>query len=92
MGKRVTPSDMPATSLILDSVNLGKLIKARRTAMNMKLTDCAALCGVGINTLSRIENGNPNSTLGATFSILKGLAIKLSHAEYAINFSDDDWV
>lgn len=29
MGKQVTPSDMPATSLVLDSVNLGKLIKAR---------------------------------------------------------------
>ena len=67
MGKQVVQSNMPDTSLILDSVNLGKLIKAKRTAMKMKLADCASLCDVGINTLSRIENGNPNSTLGATF-------------------------
>jgi transcriptional regulator with XRE-family HTH domain len=67
MGKQITKSDMPETNVIL-----GKLIKAKRTAMKMKLADCASLCNVGINTLSRIENGNPNSTLGATFSILNG--------------------
>jgi transcriptional regulator with XRE-family HTH domain len=47
---------------------------------------------VGINTLSRIENGNPNSTLGATFSILKGLGIKLSYLGVSVDSSDDDWV
>jgi transcriptional regulator with XRE-family HTH domain len=92
MSKQVTPSGMPETNSILDSVNLGKLIKAKRTAMKMKLADCASLCNVGINTLSRIENGNPNSTLGATFSILKGLGIKLSYMESAIGLSEDEWV
>jgi transcriptional regulator with XRE-family HTH domain len=92
MGKQVTKSDMPETNVILDSINLGKLIKAKRTAMKMKLADCASLCNVGINTLSRIENGNPNSTLGATFSILKGLGIKLSYLRTSVDSSDDDWV
>jgi hypothetical protein len=63
MSKQVTKSDMPETNVILDPVNLGKLIKAKRTAIKMKLADCASLCNVGINTLSRIENGNSNSTL-----------------------------
>jgi hypothetical protein len=63
MSKQVTKSDMPETNVILDPVNLGKLIKAKRTAIKMKLADCASLCNVGINTLSRIENGNFNSTL-----------------------------
>lgn len=92
MSKQVTQSDMPETNVILDSVNLGKLIKAKRTAMKMKLADCASLCNVGINTLSRIENGNLNSTLGATFSILKGLGIKLSHLESTRDILDDEWV
>jgi DNA-binding transcriptional regulator YiaG len=61
MGKQVTPSDLPAMSLMLDSANMGKLIKAKRTAMKMKLANCAALYNVGINTLSRIENGNPTA-------------------------------
>lgn len=92
MGKQVTPSDMPATNVMLDAANLGKLIKAKRTAMKMKLADCSALCEVGINTLSRIENGNPNSTLGATFAILKGLGIKLSYVASSVSKSDDEWV
>ncbi|MFT4995452.1 MAG: transcriptional regulator with XRE-family HTH domain [Paraglaciecola sp.] len=92
MAKQVTQTDMPETSSILDSANLGKLIKAKRTAMKMKLTDCASLCDVGINTLSRIENGNPNSTLGATFSILKGLGITLCYVDSAVESPDDEWV
>lgn len=92
MGKQVTQSAMPETNLILDPANLGKLIKAKRTAMKMNLADCASLCNVGINTLSRIENGNPNSTLGATFSILRGLCIKLSYLGVSVDSPDDDWV
>jgi len=30
---------------------------SKRTAMGIKLADCAALCGISINNLSRIENG-----------------------------------
>jgi predicted transcriptional regulator len=58
MANRVTVSDMPNSAYIKDAEVLGKLIKAKRTKLNMKLADCAALCGVGINTLSRIENGS----------------------------------
>ena len=92
MSKQFTQSNLPASNAILDPVNLGKLIKANCTPMKMTLADCASLCKVGINTLSRIENGNPNSTLGATFSILKGLGIKLSYAESSVSLSDDEWV
>ena len=56
----------------------GQLIKAKRTKLSIKLADCAALCGIGINTLSRIENGNANCTLAAMFSVLNGLGIKLT--------------
>lgn len=81
MANKVIPTEMPRESLITDPVLLGALIKAKRTGIRMKLSDCAALCGIGINTLSRIENGNPNSTLGAVFSVLNGLGIKLSTLE-----------
>ncbi|MGK0305437.1 MAG: transcriptional regulator with XRE-family HTH domain [Gammaproteobacteria bacterium] len=83
---------MPETNIILDSVNLGKLIKAKLTAMKMILADCASLCNASFNTLSRIETGNPNSSLGATFSILKELGIKLSYLGVSVDSSDDDWV
>jgi hypothetical protein len=54
------------------------------------------LCGIGINTLSRIENGNANCTLAAVFSVLSGLGIKLTSKELAgpaiISTLDDEWV
>ena len=93
MGKQVTRSEMPNTSHIFDPETLGKLVKAKRTAMKMRQADCASLCGVGVNTLFRIESGNPNSTLGATFSVLRGLGIKLTTSEKLSSLSSDEgWV
>jgi len=53
--------------------------------MGIKLADCAALCGISINTLSRIENGQINSTLSAIFSVLNGLGIKLTSKELSVS-------
>ncbi|WP_435275242.1 helix-turn-helix domain-containing protein [Psychrobium sp. nBUS_13] len=73
MANRVKVSDMPSAAFIEDAEVLGKLVKAKRTQLNMRLADCAALCGVGINTLSRIENGNANCTLSdCIFSVTRG--------------------
>lgn len=83
MAKKVTVSDMPDSVFIDNAAILGQLIKAKRTELGIKLADCAALCGVGINTLSRIENGNANCTLAAVFSVLNGLGIKLTSKELA---------
>lgn len=95
MAKKVTASDMPSTDFI-DSVEiLGQLIKAKRTELGIKLADCAALCGIGINTLSRIENGNANCTLAAVFSVLNGLGIKLTSKALTVaahSSSDEEWV
>jgi transcriptional regulator with XRE-family HTH domain len=96
MAKQVVPTKQPENAVLTDAATLGVLIRARRTALKMKLEDCAALCGIGINTLSRIENGNPNCTLGATFAVLKGLGIQLTDisnsSDTLINAVDEDWV
>jgi len=96
MANRVKVSDMPSSAHIEDAEVLGELIKAKRTKLNMKLADCAALCGVGINTLSRIENGNANCTLSAVFSVLQGLGIKLTTKELltpnANTIADNEWI
>lgn len=101
MAKKVTPSEMPQAQFIENAQVLGQLIKAKRTATGMKLADCAALCNVGINTLSRIENGNDNGTLAAVFSVLRGLGIKLTSPSLSPPYceqrddssaSDNEWV
>ncbi len=51
-------SKMPTAAFIGDVKVLGELIKAKRTEMGIELADYAALCGAGINTLSRLENGD----------------------------------
>jgi transcriptional regulator with XRE-family HTH domain len=94
MAKRVIVANLPRSEFIDNAEILGQLIKAKRTELGIKLADCAALCGVGINTLSRIENGNANCTLAAVFSVLKGLGIKLTSKELSPSMSshDDEWV
>ncbi|MCM2680972.1 helix-turn-helix domain-containing protein [Echinimonas agarilytica] len=101
MAKKVTTSQMPQTQFIENANVLGQLIKAKRTATGMKLADCAALCNVGINTLSRIENGNDNCTLATAFAVLHGLGIKLSSPSLSptslekrdgSSVCDDEWV
>ncbi|PCI61590.1 MAG: transcriptional regulator [Gammaproteobacteria bacterium] len=93
MVNKVKASKMPTSLFIDDAKTLGELIKAKRTGMGMKLADCAALCGISINTLSRIENGQVNSTLSAIFSVLNGLGIKLTSKELSASetFSSTDY-
>ncbi|MCF7519398.1 helix-turn-helix domain-containing protein [Pseudoalteromonas sp. L21] len=96
MAKKVTASKMPSSAYIDSAEVLGQLIKAKRTELGLKLADCAALCGIGINTLSRIENGNSNCTLSAVFSVLNGLGIKLNTKELTplekVSSPHDEWV
>ena len=84
MAKKVKISKMPNIAFIENAQVLGQVIKAKRTELGIKLADCAALCGIGINTLSRIENGNANCTLSAVFSVLSGLGIKLTSKELVL--------
>mgnify|MGYP000330181905 CR=1 FL=1 len=58
MAKNVAVAKMPSSDYVKNARVLGKLIKAKRTALGLKLVDCAALCGIGINTLSRIVSSN----------------------------------
>ena len=96
MAKKVKPSKMPSALFIINPEILGQLIRARRTGLGIRLIDCAALCGVGINTLSRIENGNANCTWSAVFSVLNGLGLQLSARELqdsaAISSAENGWV
>lgn len=96
MAKKVTASKMPSSAYIDSAEVLGQLIKAKRTELGLKLADCASLSGIGINTLSRIENGNSNCTLSAVFSVLNGLGIKLTTKELIpsekVSSPHDEWV
>jgi len=48
MAKQVIPTEMPSESLMTEPKVLGAVIKAKRTVIRVKLSDCATLCGIGL--------------------------------------------
>ena len=56
---------------------LGTIIKERRKALSITQRELAALAGIGINTLTKIERGEANPSLKAVISILDTLGLKM---------------
>ena len=52
---------------------LGSIIKERRKSLSITQRELAALAGVGINTLTKIERGEANPSLKVIFNILNTL-------------------
>jgi y4mF family transcriptional regulator len=59
---------------------IGQAIKERRGVLNITQRELAEIAGVGINTLTKIERGEANPSLGVLGRILDalGLEIKIS--------------
>jgi transcriptional regulator with XRE-family HTH domain len=59
---------------------IGEAIKERRGILNITQRELAEIAGVGINTLTKIERGEANPSLGVLGRILDalGLEIKIS--------------
>lgn len=57
---------------------IGALIKARRIKEGVNLEDLAALTGVGINTLSRLERGVGNTRLNVLLTVTNALGLRLT--------------
>lgn len=59
---------------------IGAVIRARRVREKMTLEEMAALTGIGINTLSRLERGVGNTQLGVLLKVLDALGLEMSLA------------
>lgn len=57
---------------------IGASIKARRIKEGVSLEDLAALTGVGINTLSRLERGVGNTRLNVLLTVTNALGLRLT--------------
>ena len=57
---------------------IGALIKERRIKERVSLEDLAALTGVGINTLSRLERGVGNTRLNVLLTVTNALGLRLT--------------
>lgn len=56
---------------------LGNIIKERRKALSITQKELAALAGIGINTLTKIERGEANPSLKVVMSILNTLGLEI---------------
>lgn len=56
---------------------LGKIIKERRKSLAITQRQFAALAGIGVNTLTKIERGEANPTLDVVQRILTTLGLEM---------------
>lgn len=72
---------MPANnhSTTLSSIkDLGTAIRSARKAMQLRQSEAAMLCGVGVRFLSDLENGKDTVRLGTALKVVSGLGLALS--------------
>lgn len=58
--------------------NIGQQIKERRKSLKVTQRQLAELAGIGINTLTKIERGEANPSLGILNKILDTLGLELT--------------
>jgi y4mF family transcriptional regulator len=56
---------------------IGQAIKERRGVLNITQRELAEIAGVGINTLTKIERGEANPSLGVLGRILDALGLEI---------------
>jgi len=66
-------SETPIRTLI----ELGRAIRLKRKAAGLRIDDAAALCGVSVDLLSRLENGKSGVATDRVLKVLDGLGIAL---------------
>ena len=62
---------------MVKSAEIGAVIRARRLKERVTLEDMAALTGIGINTLSRLERGVGNTQLNVLLRVLDALGLEV---------------
>lgn len=57
--------------------DLGRLVRAQRRASGLRIDDAAALCGVSVDLLSRLENGHSGVSSERLLKVLDGLGLAM---------------
>lgn len=64
---------------------IGNTIRERRKMLSITQRELAALSGVGINTLTKIERGEANPSLKVVMNILDTLGLELDVKVKTVN-------
>ncbi|MRW84441.1 helix-turn-helix domain-containing protein [Pseudoduganella sp. FT26W] len=71
-----TPS-LPAVQLVTHTADIGHQIRAHRKKQGLRIDDAAALNGVSVDLLSRLENGAGGVRTDKLLAVLDGLGLTL---------------
>lgn len=71
------PTSLPTPQRITSAAKLGPTVRARRRAQRLRIDDAAALSGVSVDMLSRLENGKGAVRLDKRLAVLDGLGLAL---------------
>ena len=72
---RTTPQ--PTEPHVTSLAALGRLIRAQRVASGLRIDDAAALCGVSVDLLSRLENGRSGVSTDRLLRVLDALGLAM---------------
>lgn len=62
---------------ISSAADVGPTVRTRRREQSLRIDDAAALSGVSVDLLSRLENGKGSVRLDKLLSVLDGLGLAL---------------
>ncbi|EDY86139.1 Helix-turn-helix domain protein [gamma proteobacterium HTCC5015] len=97
LGRVVKSTEMPDLCQDFSSVQLGKAITAKRTGMQLKLTDVASTLSISKPTLVKIEKGDPRVTFSNLLKVMEYLGLSFQLIADDIlppspsSGADDDW-
>ena len=60
---------------VLSLEDLGRRIREKRKASRLRIDDAAALCGVSVDLLSRLENGKSGVATDRVLKVLDGIGL-----------------
>jgi transcriptional regulator with XRE-family HTH domain len=63
--------------LVDNAAGFGPVVRARRREQSLRIDDTAALSGVSVDLLSRLENGKGSVRLDKLLTVLDGLGLAL---------------
>jgi transcriptional regulator with XRE-family HTH domain len=71
-------TDFQNSETVADSLEaLGGIVRAKRKASALRIDDAAALCGVSVDLLSRLENGKSGVSTERVLRVMNGLGLAM---------------
>lgn len=70
-------SVLPAAQVVHDLADVGRHVRAHRKLQGLRIDDAAALNGVSVDLLSRLENGAGGIRTDKLLAVLDGLGLAL---------------